>query len=156
MDLKTSAVESIPSFASAQVGGDIPGRSYPPVTIIDAVRWAGFQENYANLHYDRDYVREQSGLPTFIASGAFRESLLVRLLTDWVGPKGRLCKLKTKQTYSTFEGDSLRFAGRIAAKSDNPEDPWITCEMQGFNQDDRQVLEASCTLLLDNSPVGGE
>lgn len=156
MELNSSSEGSFPTIATVQLGDEVPGRSYPPVTIIDAVRWAGFQENYAKLHYDRDYVRQESGLPTFIASGAFRESLLVRVLTDWIGPNGRLCKLKTKQTYSTFEGDSLRFSGRITEKSADPADPWVVCEMQGFNQDDRQILEASCRLLLDNSIAGAQ
>lgn len=148
-------MDESPTFEAVVVGDTVPEREYGPVTIIDAVRWAGFQENYAQLHYDREHAREASGLPTFIASGAYRESLMVRLLTDWVGPRGRIRKLKTRQTYSTFEGDSLRFTGEIVEKSSDPADPWIVCQMEGFNQENRQILEARCTLALDAGEKGG-
>jgi len=141
---------STPAFETTSVGDRVPARAYEPVTIIDAVRWAGFQENYAPLHYDRDYARKDAGLESFIASGAYRESLLVRLLTDWVGPRGRLRKLQTRQAYPTFEGDSLRYSGRVVEKSTDAADPWVICEMGGVNQHDRQVLQARCTLELDN------
>lgn len=157
MNVPSSTIEAelTPRFETIAVGDTVPERAYEAVTIVDVVRWAGFQENYANLHYDREYVRQVSGLPGFIASGAYRESLMVRLLTDWVGPGGRLCKLKTRQTYSTFEGDSLRYVGKVVEKSGNPADPWVLCEMEGFNQEGRQILQATCTLILD-SDVGGQ
>lgn len=142
---------AIPLFETTRVGDAVPGRAYPPVTIIDAVRWAGFQENYAQLHYDRDYVRAESGLPTFIASGAFRESLMVRLLTDWIGPRGRVCHLQTRQAAPTFEGDSLAYAGQVAEKSDYASDPWVILEMEGVNQAGKQVLQARCKVTLDTA-----
>jgi acyl dehydratase len=138
-----------PSFEEVGVGDEVVTGAYGGVAIIDVVRWAGFQENYAQLHYDREYVRTEAGLPNFIASGAFRETLMVQLLTDWMGPAGRLARLKTRQTYSTFEGDSLRFSGRITEKSDNADDPWVVCEMEGFNGEDRPILQSTCTLRFE-------
>lgn len=119
MEVVQSASESkqaAPRFETIRIGDTIPARSYGELTIIDAVRWAGFQENYAQLHYDREYVRREGNLKTFIASGAYRESLMVRLLTDWMGPKGRLCKLATRQMNPTFEGDSMTFSGEVVEK----------------------------------------
>lgn len=138
-----------PKFDDIAVGDVVVSGAYGPVDIVDVVRWAGFQENYARLHYDREYVRCEAGLPSFIASGAFRESLMVRLLTDWMGPAGRLARLKTRQTYSTFEGDSLRFTGRVVEKSPDPAEPWLVCEMEGFNGEDRPILQSTCTLRFD-------
>ena len=138
-----------PRFDEVSVGDEVVAGAYGAVDIIDVVRWAGFQENYAQLHYDREYVRTEAGLPSFIASGAFRESLMVRLLTDWIGPAGRLAKLKTRQTYSTFEGDSLKFVGRITEKSEDANDPWVVCEVEGFNGDARQILQSTCTLKFE-------
>lgn len=138
-----------PSFEEIKVGDEVVSGGYGAVGIIDVVRWAGFQENYAQLHFDREYVRSEAGLPNFIASGAFRESLMVRLLTDWMGASGRLAKLKTRQTYSTFEGDSLNFRGRITEKSTDASDPWVVCEMEGFNGEERQILQSTCTLRFE-------
>ncbi|HSK28856.1 MAG TPA: hypothetical protein VLA17_02740 [Candidatus Limnocylindria bacterium] len=130
-------------------GGDAgPAREWGPLTIVDTVRWAGLQENWQHLHFDRDHVRQHNGLKTFIASGAYRQALLMRMLTDWIGPHGWLSKISLRHTYSTFEGDMMRFSARITEKSSDPADPWITCDLEGSNQDDRQIITGCCTLIL--------
>ena len=135
-------------FEEVEPGAELVTREHGPLTIIDTVRWAGLQENTQQLHYDRDWVREHAGLRTFIASGAYRQALLMRMLTDWAGPRGRLRKLSVRHTYSTFEGDTLRFAARAAEKSGDPADPWIRCEVEGTNQDGRRTLVGQCTVVL--------
>lgn len=135
-------------FEDVTVGDMIPPREFGPLTIVDTVRWAGLQENWQHLHYDRDHVRRHNGLKTFIASGAYRQALLMRMLTDWVGPRGWLRKISVRHTYSTFEGDWMRFSARIEEKSGAPADPWIVCELGGTNQENRQILAGRCTLIL--------
>ena len=103
-------------FDDVTVGDTIPSREYGPLTIVDTVRWAGLQENWQHLHYDRDHVRRHNGLKTFIASGAYRQALLMRMLTDWIGPRGWLQKISIRHTYSTFEGDTMRFSARVAGR----------------------------------------
>ena len=135
-------------FEDARIGDAIAARQHGPLTIIDTVRWAGLQENSQHLHFDRDHVRQHNGLKTFIASGAYRQALLVRLLTDWIGPLGWLRKISVRHTYSTFEGDMMRFGAKIVEKSLDPADPWIDCELDGKNQDDKQILTGRCRLML--------
>ena len=135
-------------FDDIAVGDSIPTREHGPLTIVDTVRWAGLQENWQHLHYDRDHVRQHNGLKTFIASGAYRQALLMRMLTDWIGPRGWLRKMSVRHTYSTFEGDMMRFSAQIAEKSTDPADPWIMCELKGTNQEGRQILTGRCTLIL--------
>ncbi len=135
-------------FEDVAVGDAIPRREYGPLTIVDTVRWAGLQENWQHLHFDRDNVREHNGLKTFIASGAYRQALLMRMLTDWIGPRGWLKKINVRHTYSTFEGDMMRFSAAITEMSGNFADPWITCDLAGTNQDDKQILTGRCTLIL--------
>src|SRR2546421_1646572 len=135
-------------FEDANVGDLIPGREYGPLTIVDTVRWAGLQENWQHLHYDRDHVRDHNGLRTFIASGAYRQALLMRLITDWIGPRGMLCKLSIRHTYSTFEGDSMQFSGEEVEKSAAPDDLWLTCTLEGHNQEYREILTRRCTVRL--------
>ena len=135
-------------FEDLNAGDPIPSREYAPLTIVDTVRWAGLQENTQHLHYDRDHVRQHNGLPTFIASGAYRQALLIRMITDWIGPRGWLRKISVRHTYSTFEGDMMRFGGRILDKSTESSDSWITCDLDGRNQTDKQILTGRCTLIL--------
>ena len=135
-------------FEDINVGDSIPYRDYGPLTIVDTVRWAGLQENVQHLHFDRDHARQHNGLPTFIASGAYRQALLIRMLTDWIGSRGWLRKINVRHTYSTFEGDNMRFFARVTEKSSDASDPWITCELEGKNQENRQIMTGRCTLIL--------
>jgi acyl dehydratase len=135
-------------FDDVSVGDLIPPRQFGPLTIVDTVRWAGLQENWQHLHYDRDHVRQHNGLRTFIASGAYRQALLMRMLTDWIGPCGWLKKIVIRHTYSTFEGDLMRFAGKIREKSADSLENWILCDLEGTNQENRQILIGHCTLIL--------
>lgn len=135
-------------YEDINVGDSIPPRQHGPLTIVDTVRWAGLQENSQHLHFDRDHVRQHNGLKTFIASGAHRQALLMRLLTDWIGPLGWLRKITVRHTYSTFEGDLMRFSARVVEKLLDPTDPWIDCELDGKNQDDKQILTGRCRLML--------
>ena len=142
-------------FEDIEVGQELPSREYGPLTIADTVRWAGLQENWARLHFDRDYVREHSGIPTFIASGAYRQALLVRMITDWIGPRGWLRKLSVRQTAPTYEGDVMRYFGRIAGRSATHGEPWVVCELEGKNQADEGILTGRCTVLLPTRLGGG-
>jgi acyl dehydratase len=135
-------------FEDVAVGDSVPLRTYGPLTIVDTVRWAGLQENWQHLHYDRDHVRQHNGLSTFIASGAYRQALLMRMLTDWIGPRGWLRKLSVRHTHSTFEGDLMKFGGRIIEKAADPADGWIVCEIEGSNQTNRQILTGRSTVIL--------
>lgn len=135
-------------FEDVAVGAEITAREYGPLTIVDTVRWAGLQENWQHLHFDRDHVREHNGLKTFIASGAYRQALLMRMLTDWIGPRGWLQKISVRHTYSTFEGDMMRFSAKIAEKSSKGSDSFVICELEGTNQENRQILTGRCTLIL--------
>lgn len=135
-------------FEDVEPGYELPGREHGPLTIVDTVRWAGLQENWQHLHYDRTHVREHNGLHTFIASGAYRQALLMRMLTDWLGPRGWLKKISLRHTYSTFEGDAMRFSARVVEKSADASDPWIACTLEGKNQDDKQILSGRSILIL--------
>ena len=136
------------SFESIFVGDQIPPREFGPLTIVDTVRWAGLQENWQHLHYDRDHVRQHNGLRTFIASGAYRQALVVRMLTDWIGPRGWLKKLSIRHTYSTFEGDILRFSATVIDKSADSSAHSVVCDLEGTNQENRQILIGRCTMLF--------
>ena len=135
-------------FDGVSVGELLPRREFGPLTIISTVRWAGFQENTARLHYDRDYVRQHSGLKTFIASGAYRQALLIRMLTDWIGPEGQLRKLSLRHLHPTFEGDIIRYSGKVVEKSVGAIPAWVACDVEGKNHEDRQILTGRCTLIL--------
>jgi acyl dehydratase len=129
-----------------RVGDRIVAAEYGPLTILETVRWAGVQENWDGVHWDRESVRENSQLRTFIASGTFRQALLVRALTDWLGSSGSLKKLAIRHVAPTYEGDMQRYSARVVEKSDDPEGCLVSCEVEGVNQNDERILVGSCVL----------
>jgi 3-hydroxybutyryl-CoA dehydratase len=133
-------------FEDIQLGDLLPEREHGPLSIVDMVRWASLQENWAHLHFDRDYVREHNRMKTFIASGAYRQALLLRMLTDWIGPRGFLRKLSLRHTYATFEGDLCRFGGKVVDKSAIIND--AAASSKGKTRRGREILRGSCTVTL--------
>jgi acyl dehydratase len=142
-------------FEEVSEGDEIGPVQYGPVTIVDTVRWAGVQENWEQVHWDREFAREHSRLPTFIASGSYRQALLARMLTDWISPVGMLRRLRVRHTALTLEGDVIRYHGRVAEKSASADDPWIACELEGKNQRDELILTGGCVLRLATRTAGG-
>jgi acyl dehydratase len=137
------------------VGAEIPAAAFGPLTIIDTVKWAGFQENSEQIHWDREFAREQAKLPTFIASGAYRQALLARALTDWIGPRGRLLKMKVRHVAPLFEGDTIIYSGRIINVTKDDGELVGTCEVEGQSSDGKALLSGECVVSLKRDGEGG-
>ncbi len=132
----------------ARAGEQIIAVEYGPLTIVDNVRWAGVQENTERIHFDRDHARTHSGLRSFIASGGYRQALLARALTDWLGPRGRLRRLSVRHTRPTFEGDMIRYRVRVTEVSTTAAGTAISCDIEGTNQNQEKILTGNCVLLV--------
>ena len=135
-------------FDDVQVGDRIPRTEYGPFTIVDTVRWAGVHENWGRLHFDRDYVRAERGLRTFIASGDYRQALLARAISDWIGPRGWLRTVSVRYTKPTYEGDLMRYDGLVVEKESDADGHRLVCDLEGSNQDGERTLTGRCTILL--------
>lgn len=127
-------------------GDRIVDRQFGPLTIAETVRWAGVQENWDGVHWDRESVRANSRLRTFIASGTFRQALLVRALTDWLGPHGRLKKLKIRHVAPTYEGDMQCYSARVVDITAGAGTRQLICDVEGVNQDGVRIVVGSCIL----------
>jgi acyl dehydratase len=134
--------------ADFNVGDELVTAEFGPLTIADTVQWAGVQENLERLHFDREFARENGRLRTFIASGGYRQALLARALTDRIGARGKLLKLRVRHTAPTFEGDMLRYSARITKTTPRSDGLAISCEIEGKNQQNEQILVGSCLVLL--------
>jgi acyl dehydratase len=84
-----------------------------PLTLTDFVRWAGYQENWIRIHYDRAYAVEQAGQRDVVQSGHHRTALIARMVTGWIGQRGWLRRLSVRHTGVVHPGDTLQCAGRV-------------------------------------------
>ncbi len=147
-DMRPRAHEHETCFENVELGDRIPTCEHGPFTIVDGVRWAGFHENWMRMHYDRDYAQTERGLQTFIASGAYRQALLVYSVTDWIGPRGVLRTLSLRHVFPTYEGDLMRLSGIVTEKASTAGETWIRCDLEGRNQNDRQIMSGWCIIVL--------
>jgi acyl dehydratase len=134
--------------ADFQVGNELTSAEFGPLSIVDTVRWAGVQENVERLHFDREFARQSGALKTFIVSGAHRQALVARMLTDRIGDRGRLLKLQIRHTGPTFEGDLLRCSARVTEAKQLAAGTELTCELNAKNREDKEILIGSCVLLI--------
>jgi acyl dehydratase len=137
-----------PEFSAIAVGDVVVEAQYGPLSIDDTVKWAASQEIWERLHFDREFAREHSGQRTFIASGAYRQAMLARMVTDWLGARGILRTMGVRHTAPTLEGDVMRFAATCVEKSRDPADPWIACDVIGTNQDGVTIMTGHITVRL--------
>jgi acyl dehydratase len=133
-------------------GAELKSPEFGPLTITDTVRWAGVQENDERIHFDREFARQNGRLKTFIMSGGHRQALLVRTLTDAIGPTGQLLRLNVQHRAPTYEGDMLHFSVLVAERTVLAGATKVSCEIVGKNQENQSVLSGSCVLLLRESP----
>lgn len=134
-------------LAALSPGDLVADYDHPPLTLVETVRWAGVQENSYDLHFDRDSARRQ-GASSFIASGGFRQALLLRAVTDWLGARGRVRRLQIRQTFPTAEGDTMHFEVHVEQLPEDPREAWIACSVTGSNQDGETILTGTCTVTL--------
>ena len=73
---------------------EIPTIKKNPTT-QQLVKYAGASGDFYQIHYDMDYAKN-NGLPGVILHGALKNALLAQLLTDWIGPLGKLNKLEVQ------------------------------------------------------------
>jgi acyl dehydratase len=121
-------------------GAEIPGLEIGPLSLTDFVRWAGYQENWIRLHYDRAYALEYMDQSDVVQSGNHRTALLVRMITSWVGPSGWVRRLSVRHTGLIRPGDTVRCAGCIRdVRTTQDGARTVEAEIWAVRQDGEQV-----------------
>lgn len=134
--------------SEVKAGARMPVAEFGPLTIIDTVRWAGFQENWTRLHYDRNWVKDHARLPTFIASGEYRQALLLRALMLWAGPRGAITRFRIRHIAPTHEGDVMRFHAEVEQVIDADGFRFVECTVEGRNQNEKPIMTGECKFRL--------
>ena len=105
-------------------------RKHP--TTKQLVKWAGVSEDFFEIHYDKDYALSQ-GLPSVIVQGDLTCAFLSQLLTDWIGEKGTIRKMKTSNRQIVLPNEDLICEGRVVKKYSEGTENFIECEIWARN-----------------------
>ena len=101
-------------YNDVEVGSQIPPLVKHPTT-RQLVQYAGASGDFYEIHYDKDFAKEND-LPGVIIHGVLKNAFLAQLVTDWMGEQGTLKKLSCQYLGMDIPGDTLTCKGTVTGK----------------------------------------
>ena len=101
-------------FRELSVGDELPPQSAAPDEVQTFFHVAALFTGH-RIHYDVPYASEREGYPGIVVPGPLRSALMAKMVTDWMGPLGRLLRISVEYRQSVYIGDALEFRGHVAA-----------------------------------------
>ncbi len=113
-------------------------------------RWCAAQENWAKIHFDADYARDQAGLPAPLINGALKQHLLAQFLTEAFDGAGHVWRLDYEFSGMDFVGQALEVQGVVRAVERHQALLYVSVDAHIVNTDlDRVNTTATGIVLLD-------
>jgi hydroxyacyl-ACP dehydratase HTD2-like protein with hotdog domain len=109
--------------------------------------------NGHRIHYDLPYARSE-GHPTILVHGPLQSALMAKTLRDWIGPRGRLLRLRTQNRASAFPDEDLIFTGRVTAVRIEDGAGIVECDMWEQKADGQVIMPGSATVQVPLRAVG--
>ncbi len=135
-----------PFFEDIDVGSELPRLVKEPnqvqLFLYSAVTW-----NPHRIHYDKDWAQGE-GHKDVVVHGPLHGAFLSQLVTDWMGPQGRLRKLGYSNRASAFPGDQLTCRGVVQAKHVSDGKHLVECEIWIENQRGEKLTPGSAVVEL--------
>jgi acyl dehydratase len=116
-----------PFFEDVRVGDQLPALEKRPTT-RQLVMYAGASDDYVPIHYDRE-IAQAAGHKSVIVHGALKSAFLAQMLTDWIGPAGRLVELEVSYRGIDYPGDTLTCRGRVTGMRQDGTRNLVECEI---------------------------
>jgi acyl dehydratase len=141
-------------FEDVKESTPLPPLRKPTSTRLSAL-WAAASGDFDPIHYDKEYALAQK-LPAIIVNGRLKLALLVQLVTNFMGPAGRLRKISLRHQSMDLVGRDLILKGVITRKLVHEGESLIECELWVENPDGEKTSIGSATIGLPlREPQGG-
>jgi hydroxyacyl-ACP dehydratase HTD2-like protein with hotdog domain len=99
-------------FEDVAIGIELPTRASVP-TVLQLFRYSAVTWNAHRIHYDREYALRE-GHPDVLVQAHLHGAFLCQIVTDWLGPRGRLRSVEWSNRARAIPGDTLTCGGRVA------------------------------------------
>ena len=116
-------------FADVAVGWELPPLAVP-ITVMLITAGALATRDYENVHHDLEATRK-IGSPHIFMNILTTNGLCQRFIEEAFGPECIFKDLKIKLGAPNYPGDTMKFSGQVAAKSDA--DKTIDISFKGSN-----------------------
>ena len=131
-------------FEDVQVGDTIP----PVTERVNTVQMFFFSAatyNGHRIHYDLPYAQYE-GHPALLVHGPLQSALMAKTLRNWVGPLGRLLRIRVQNRASAYPDEALIFTGRVTEKHVEDGRGILECEIWEQKEDGQVIMPGSATL----------
>jgi hydroxyacyl-ACP dehydratase HTD2-like protein with hotdog domain len=128
-----------------------PGDEIPEMIIAASEKQIFFfsaaTNNGHRIHYDLPYAKTE-GLPNILVQGPLQAAFLAKLLTDWIGPAGRLERIQIQNRGNAFPNEKLRLGGVVKAVREQDGAHLIDCEIFERNENGDLLMPGTATVSL--------
>jgi len=134
--------------ATAQPGDELPVLE-TTVSRVQLFFFSAATHNGHRIHYDRDWATTVEGHPDILVHGPLRDSLLMKVLTDWVGTRGRVVSISTTQRASAYPDQKLRFCATVTGRRRGAgSTELIDVELRALNEEGTVLTSGKATLSI--------
>jgi hydroxyacyl-ACP dehydratase HTD2-like protein with hotdog domain len=112
------------------------------------VEWIAASEEYAEVHFDKDFAQQVRGLPDVIVPGRLQAAFLVQLLADWIRPQGRIATLSLRSRAIDFPGKTLICRCKVIRKWVEKENYYVECEVWSEGEKGERTVDGSAIVNL--------
>jgi acyl dehydratase len=111
------------------------------------VMWAGAAGEFSEMHYDIDFARDK-GFPGIIVHGMLMASFLAQMLTGWMGVRGVLKKLKTRNEQFLLVNEDIHCKGTVVKKFVEGPEHFVEVELAAEKSDGIRCVSATALVAL--------
>ncbi|MBY0342751.1 MAG: dehydratase [Sphingomonadales bacterium] len=126
------------NLAAAQVGDQLPGTTFGPVTRAMLALYAGASGDHNPAHIDIDFAK-RAGLPDVFAHGMLSFGGLAQLVTRWAG-LGCLRSFGARFVSMTQVHDLINCSGTVTERFEADGETRLRIAVVAAAQDGRQTL----------------
>lgn len=134
------------SFNDIKVGMEIPSYT-TTVSTRRSVVWAAACRDFDPIHYDHDYAKERK-LPQAIVNGRFKVALLIRLLTDWIGAEGWVCRIAAQHRGMDLTDNPMVVKGVVRDKIEKQGQKLVECDVWIEDPEGNRTCPGKATVAL--------
>jgi hydroxyacyl-ACP dehydratase HTD2-like protein with hotdog domain len=137
-------------FDDVSTGDALPEASTAP-SELQLFFFSAATNNGHRIHYDLPYAKTE-GLPTILVQGPLQAALLAKMLTDWVGPAGRLARIQIQNRGNAFPNEKLSYGGVVVGKREQDGQLLVDCEIFERNERGELLMPGTATVCLPRRP----
>lgn len=134
-------------FDDVTMGDTVP----PLVLTVEPVQMFFFSAatyNGHRIHYDRTWAQQVEGYDDLLVQGPLQVALMARVITDWIGGRGRLITYAVQNRASAFAGQELTFTAAVTGLRPAEGGGEVDLAVEARKTGDVVLLPGTATVLL--------